>query len=372
MTMLELDLTARRGEFNLQVACRLDGRVTGLFGPSGSGKSTLLHMIAGLIRPAAGRISLGGQVLLDRDARIDLPPHRRGVAVVFQDTRLFPHFTVRGNLRYGLARRGDRTAGPDLETVIDLLELGTLLSRRPRWLSGGERQRVALGRALLQGPRLLLLDEPLVALDQRLKQQIIPFLQRVRDTVAVPIIYVSHDLTEMLQITDRLLLLHRGHVNGLGAYHELVGQDRGLEVLHPEGLTNLLTLESDDAAEREGLLVIGGTSTPGPALPPARLRLVGPVPAPGRRLQVAIRPQDVALAATRLAGVSIRNQVPARIQRISTSHGRVLVTVDIGQPLIVEITPAARGELGLGEAGEVWCLVKSSAIRRLQPPPDGA
>lgn len=219
--MLELDIRLHHAAFRLEIACRLTARTTGVFGPSGAGKTTLLGALAGLIRPDAGRIVLDGEVLFDRSRRIHRPPHRRRIGFVFQDDRLFPHYTVRDNLAYGqrLLRRERRRF--QLDEVVEILELGGLLDRAVHNLSGGERRRVTLGRALLASPRLLLLDEPLSGLDQGRKHQILPFLRRVQTETQIPILLVSHDLAEILHLTDDMLILDRGAVVASGKYADL-------------------------------------------------------------------------------------------------------------------------------------------------------
>lgn len=208
--MLEFDLDQRHGHFHLQAAARLDGGVTGICGPSGCGKSTLLALLAGLQRPLRGRIALDGTVLLDSASRSFVPPWRRRVGLVFQDGQLFPHLSVQANLLYGFdhVAADQRRLQPD--AVVQMLELQALLSRRPTLLSGGERQRVALGRALLYSPRLLLLDEPLSALDERLRGQILPFLLRIKQESGVPMLYVSHRMDELDYIADRVLRMDSG------------------------------------------------------------------------------------------------------------------------------------------------------------------
>jgi molybdate transport system ATP-binding protein len=210
--LLSFDLSFRRGEFELHAAADLAPGATGICGPSGSGKSTLLGLIAGLLRPHAGRIELDADVLVDVHAGRFVPAWRRHVALVFQDGQLFPHMTVRENLSYGYERRAPAQRRLHLPLVLELLEIGPLLARRPAQLSGGERQRVALGRALLCSPRLMLLDEPLASLDARLKQQILPFLRRVKDESGIPLLYVSHVPEEVAFIADRVLQMERGHI----------------------------------------------------------------------------------------------------------------------------------------------------------------
>ncbi|NUO75252.1 MAG: ATP-binding cassette domain-containing protein [Lysobacter sp.] len=199
-----LDFTLRRGAFERSVGIRSTQRVIALVGESGAGKTSLLHAIAGLLRPQRGRIEIGGRCLFDAQAGIDLPAHRRRIGYVFQDARLFPHLDVRRNLLYGL--RGEARAAPrfQLDAIVDLLGIGALLPRSTAGLSGGEMQRVALGRALLSQPRILLLDEPLSMLDMNRRDELLPYLQRVRDEVALPMIYVSHYPDEVKRIADEV------------------------------------------------------------------------------------------------------------------------------------------------------------------------
>ncbi|MFC5570264.1 molybdenum ABC transporter ATP-binding protein [Lysobacter yangpyeongensis] len=215
--MLNFEFAYARGGFRLDAAARIEGGVTGIFGPSGSGKSTLLLLIAGLLKPQSGSLHLDGDVLVDRARRIFVPAWQRHFGLMFQDGQLFPHLSVRDNLLYGHARLAPSRRLFDLDTVLQLLEIGHLLERRPALLSGGERQRVALGRALLYSPRLLLLDEPLSSLDERLKQQILPFLKRVKDETRIPMLYVSHARAEVEFLADRVLLMEGGQLRQEGA-----------------------------------------------------------------------------------------------------------------------------------------------------------
>jgi len=212
--MLVIDIELRRPAFRLAVSTRMPQPVTGLFGPSGSGKSTLLALIAGLLTPTRGRITLDETILFDSARGICLPPQRRHVGLVFQDAQLFPHLDVRRNLLYGWERLRPAQRRYQLDDVCQLLEIGPLLARQPRQLSGGERQRVALGRAILYSPRLLLLDEPLAALDDRLKDQILPFLARIRDETRLPMLYVSHSRREIEFLTESVVCLNGGRVVG--------------------------------------------------------------------------------------------------------------------------------------------------------------
>ena len=221
--MLRVDIQKRLGDFTLQAAFESEGRVTGLFGASGSGKTSLVNMIAGLLVPDRGSIMIDGETVDDVEKHVHVPVHRRRVGYVFQDARLFPHLDVRQNLDYG--RRMNHLADDpaQLKRITDLLDIGNLLDRRPGKLSGGERQRVALGRALLSKPRLLLLDEPLGALDEDRRAEILPYLVRLRDEARIPMVYVSHDAAEMRQLATQIVLLKRGRVSSFGGVKVLPG-----------------------------------------------------------------------------------------------------------------------------------------------------
>jgi molybdate transport system ATP-binding protein len=223
LTMLRVDVAKRLGEFSLEASFESQGRVTGLFGASGAGKTSLVNMIAGLMRPDRGIIAIDGEMLEDTDEGIHVPAHRRRIGYVFQDARLFPHLSVLANLDYGrrMNRLGDDPA--HTKRITELLDIGHLLDRRPGKLSGGERQRVALGRALLSKPRLLLLDEPLGSLDEGRRAEILPYFMRLRDEARVPMVYVSHDPAELRQLATQIVVLKGGRVTSFGGVKVLTG-----------------------------------------------------------------------------------------------------------------------------------------------------
>ncbi len=224
--MLTVDVEKQLGEFSLHVAFEAAGGATALFGASGAGKTGIINMIAGLTRPDRGRIVLDGEVLFDDAARIDVPAWRRRIGCVFQEGRLFPHLSVRHNLDYGRWMSG-HAADPDaFSHVVAMLDIGHLLNRRPGKLSGGERQRVAVGRALLMLPRLLLLDEPLASLDAARKDDILPYLERLRDEARVPMIYVSHDAGEVRRLATRVVMLDGGRVTATGGVELLADREQ--------------------------------------------------------------------------------------------------------------------------------------------------
>lgn len=355
--MLDLDLELRQGAFTLQGRLRLEQPVSGLFGPSGCGKSTLLRAIAGLLRPQAGHIHLDGAPLFDAQHRIDLPPHRRRVGLVFQDSQLFPHLSVEGNLLYGFKLLPTAERHFSLARIVELLDIGQLLQRRPRHLSGGERQRVALGRTLLASPRLLLLDEPLAALDEARKQQILPFLRRVRDELGLPMLYVSHAINEILYLTPHLAIMDNGHILGQGLFSDVIRQERLLELARSLGLENVLQVT---VARHEP--EIGSTTV---RYDHHKLHLpLSQLPV-GAETWIALRAADVALARQPIADITIQNQVAGRILSLRRIADRMLVEVDIGVPILAEVTVKAVRDLHLMEGDPVYCLFKARAWQYL-------
>jgi molybdate transport system ATP-binding protein len=212
---LEVRATARLGAFELDAEFASEGKITAIFGRSGAGKTTLINVIAGILRPASGRVTVDGAILFDSESGVDLPPHKRRIGYVFQEGRLFPHLSVRHNLLYGHWFAPKRARHTKLEAVVDLLDLELLLERATLQLSGGEKQRVAIGRALLACPRLLLMDEPLSSLDEARKQEVMPFLERLRDHASVPIVYVSHSASEVKRLATTVVLLRAGRVTNV-------------------------------------------------------------------------------------------------------------------------------------------------------------
>lgn len=354
---LDLDLELRQGSFTLQGRLLLEQPVSGLFGPSGCGKSTLLRAIAGLIRPQAGHIQWDGAPLFDAKRGIDLPPHRRRVGLVFQDSQLFPHLSVEGNLLYGFKLLSATERRFPLARIVELLDIGHLLKRRPRHLSGGERQRVALGRTLLASPRLLLLDEPLAALDEGRKQQILPFLRRVRDELRLPMLYVSHAINEILYLTPYLAIMEQGHILGQGLFSDVIRHERILELARSLGLENVLQVT---VARHEPK--IGSTTV---RYDHHELHLpLADLPT-GVETWIALRAADVALARQPITEITIQNQVPGRILSVRRIADRMLVEVDIGVPILAEVTVKAVRDLALTEGDFVYCLFKARAWQYL-------
>ena len=361
--MLELEVGLSRGGFALDASASLEGPATALFGPSGAGKSTLLGVVAGLVRPGRGRVVLDGEVLDDAGRGVHVPPHRRRVGVVFQDGRLFPHLSVGENLRFP-----ERFVPPSRrrfrrEEVVRWLALEPLLKRSVRSLSGGEAQRVAVGRALLASPRLLLMDEPLSALDKGLRSEILPLLHGALRASGLPVMYVSHDLSEALQVSREMLLLKAGRVVGKGPFLDLLELPEALGLFRGQGLLNVVAARV--AGHREGDAVTLLEPASGGSGGAAFKAALSPEFSAGREIRVALRPEDVALALAPVAGTSIQNQVPGTIRRVVQGERRTLVIVDAGLTLLADVTRQSEHELDLRVGKPVWCLFKAQALRIL-------
>lgn len=353
-----LDVAARLSVpgFSLDAAFTAPAGVTVLFGPSGSGKSTLLACVAGLRRPAAGRVCVGGAVLFDTATGADVRTERRRCAMVFQDARLFPHLSVATNLRYGLRRAAPGTEGPAFEEVVDLLGIAPLLGRRPRTLSGGERQRVALGRALLARPRLLLMDEPLAALDGPRKAEILPFLERLRDMSGVPILYVTHALDEVDRLADTLVLMAAGRVVATGPVMALSARVDLPMLLgrRDAGVVLPCVVESHDPSRGLTRLCFDG----GTLLVPLRAAALG------SRLRLRLRARDVTIATIRPQGISTHNILPATIQAIEPAGPHeAFIAMQVGRSsMLARLTRDAVATLALASGMDVFALVKSTAF----------
>jgi molybdate transport system ATP-binding protein len=352
--MLELDIRFARGTFSLDA--RFSAHTPGviaLFGRSGCGKTTLVNLIAGLARADAGRIVMDGEVWFDSTRRIDVPAEARRIGYVFQDARLFPHYTVRGNLMYGAARG---TGSAAFDDVVELLGLAPLLQRRPAGLSGGEKQRVALGRALLSDPSLLLLDEPLASLDASRRDEVLPYLKRLRDHYAIPMVYVSHQLEEVLRLATELVVLDAGRVVAVGdiaavslqpALRNIVGSDAVGAVV--EG--NVVSIDPSQDLASIGI----GTG--------GMLRVSARDLCAGQRVRLQLLARDLILALEEPRGISVRNHLRGTVRNITADGGADLVEVDVaGAALLARITTAATRELQLAPAMPLWVLVKAVSV----------
>jgi molybdate transport system ATP-binding protein len=351
--MLSIEVRARLGDFRLDAAFEGAGDgVTVLYGPSGAGKSSVLAAVAGALRPDGGRIALDGHVLFDSTKGVDLAMERRRIGWVFQDARLFPHLSVEGNLRFGLKRA---PPGPiRFEKAVEVLGVGALLHRRPRELSGGERQRVGLGRALLSQPRLLLMDEPLAALDAARRAEILPFFETIKTSFGVPILYVTHSLAEAVRLGDRMAVMREGRVVAEGALAEVASRpELMLTGSHArDGAALDGVVEGHD--DRLTLVRAGGWAV--------RVRRLGVQSGAPVRLFVLAR--DVMLALDAPTRISARNVLRGRVETIAEQDdGRVLVrVVHEGRALLAALTPDAVEDLELKPGSAVFAVVKSVAV----------
>jgi molybdate transport system ATP-binding protein len=351
---LELSVSLTRGPFALQVECVLPTRgVTALFGRSGSGKTTLLRCIAGLERLPA-RVCFDG--VSWQDGRHFVPTHERGVGYVFQEASLFPHRDVRGNLQYGLQRQPAASGGMQLEEAVALLGLTALLSQRAHELSGGERQRVAIARALLANPRLLLMDEPLSSLDEQSKAEILPHLMRLHETLAIPVIYVSHSIGEVMRLADHVALLQEGRVREVGPLAELLTRaDLPLGVGEHRGTVLSGVIDSHEPRYHlshvrlsAGLLAVSQLAS-----------------APGSAVRVRIDARDVSIALRRPEGTSITNVLPATLIDLTAEAdpAQALVRLRIGEQLLLaRITRRSAEQLALSPGMELYAQIKSVAL----------
>ena len=349
--LLEVDVTKEIGNFSLQAAFNLSQKKCGIFGPSGSGKSTLMHILAGLLEPDRGKIILNGTPLFDRRKKINLPPQKRRVGVVFQHAHLFPHLNVRRNLLYGWRRTPTENRGISPEAIIKALNLAPLMNRGVNSLSGGERQRVALGRTVLSCPRLLLMDEPLTGLDRELKFQIIPYLRKVLDKFDIPLLFISHSLQEVRLMTEEVLVFAEGGVQQRLSTEELARRDL---VTGSRGYANLLYLSRPKPRGDLWGYQWGGTEL----ITIERGESVENVFELGAR--------DITLFKRHPEATSARNLLPCRVIDVFGDGNRMGVELACnGGRLISQIVPPSVRELDIKKGSEVVAVIKASAFRRL-------
>jgi molybdate transport system ATP-binding protein len=355
--VLKVAVKKRRGAFTLEARFELPTPgVVALFGRSGCGKSTLVNVIAGLLEADSGHVLLDDAVLLDTEQHIDVPPERRRIGYVFQDAKLFPHLSVAANLRYAQARaRVASYVGLDL--VADLLDLGALMQRRTHQLSGGERQRVAIGRALLSQPRLLLLDEPLASLDASRREELLPYLETLRDQLAIPMVYVSHDFDDVLRLATHLVLMESGRTTAQGNLSDMS--------LNP-GVRAII------GADAVGAIVDGTVLGLDPISGLLRVQVghgelnvhFGKA-ANGAKLRVQLLARDLIVATRAPQQLSVRNSLTGVVTAVTDDQeDSDLIAIDIGGTIIMaRVTKAATRELGLVAGLPVWALVKTVSLR---------
>ncbi len=356
--MIDVDIARSRGPFRLEAAFRADAPVVGLFGRSGAGKTSIVDAIAGVVTPERGHIRVGDATLFDAARGIDVAPPVRRVGYVFQEPLLFPHLSVRANLHYGYRLRpaGEHRIEPS--RVLDVLGLAALLERRPATLSGGEKQRVAIGRALLSQPRILLLDEPLAALDVPRKAEILDYIERLRDHLAIPIVYVTHSVAEITRLADAVAVISEGRCIACGGVDEVMGRMdlRPFTGRAEAGTVVDTEVAAHDARDQLTTLRFDGGVLVVPALDAAI----------GARVRARIRARDVSLALQRPSGISILNILEGRVTAIREVPGPAVdVQVAVGAAqLVARVTRRSLAQLGLVESSPVHALVKAVSFDR--------
>ena len=367
---IDARLHARLGRFELRCELQLPARgVSVLFGPSGCGKTTLLRALAGLT-PASGRVQVRGRLWQDSGSGVCLPTHRRRLGFVFQDARLFAHLNVRSNLDYGLRRVARAPVGPDFASLVDLMGLGSLLDRYPGSLSGGERQRVAMARALLSAPEVLLMDEPLSALDAARKAEVLPYLERIHREAGVPIVYVTHSAAEVARLADHLVLMRDGAVQASGPAHDLLTR-LDLDLNHGEEAAAVLEGLIVEHDARDGLcrLDVGGL----PLWVPWRQSWQASPGQPvgtttGQRVRARVMARDVSLAMSRAGDSSILNILPARVEALHEGGDALTLRLRLHTPrgpapaLLARITRRSLEALQLGPGQAVFVQIKGVAL----------
>lgn len=335
------------------------GGVTALFGKSGAGKTSIVQMLAGLMTPDNGQITIDGTSVYDSATGLNMAPEHRQVGYVFQDARLFPHMNVRRNLEYGKRRNRKRDGnGAGFDDVVDVLAIGPLLDRQPHLLSGGEKQRVALGRALLSAPRLLLMDEPLAALDAERKWEVLPFIDRIQRDFGTPVVYVSHSIEEILQIADTMVLIANGGVSAAGPVEDVLNRPDLLRAAGDGNAGSVITVRVADLDAAYGIATLSFAG--------GEFRVTAPDLTIGENLRIRVRARDVTLATERPKYVSVLNVFEGSVSTISATHGpQVDLSVDVGGAVIwSQITRKSLDDLALQPGAKVFAMVKAVAIDR--------
>ncbi len=348
---LRVTVTKSFGEFSLAAEFASTGDRLGIFGESGSGKSTLANLLAGTAAPDEGSIHLGGECLFSSEAAIDIPPEKRRIAIVFQHPYLFPHMNVKGNLLYGYKRCAQENRRIDLESVAKVLKLEGLLERGVNNLSGGEKQRVAIGRAILSNPRLLLMDEPLSALDDQLKYQIIPYLKNVCEEFGIPFVFISHSMVEMRLMAERVIVFEKGRI-----IHRTTADQLARQRMHTSQVGYINLLKPGQPRPVDGLFAYpwGGVEL----LVSFRTKQPDPL--------LELSSKDMILFRKHPEAISARNLLKCRVAGLFESGNRTGVELECGgERLVAEVAKQAAQELGIEVGREIFAAIKASAFREL-------
>ena len=356
--MIKVDIHLQRKNFEVRINETFSNGITGIYGASGSGKTSLLHSIAGLENPEKGEIRIGEHAVYHTKEGVRIPVEKRNVGYVFQEGRLFPHLTVEQNLLYGLKKK--RPSRISFDEVVEMLNLKLLLTSKPSDISGGERQRTALGRSLLSSPDILLLDEPFSAVDTRLREQILPFLLKIHQRVAIPVLVVSHDLPDLLKLTNMLCIIQEGKCIGHNDYYNLLKSETVAEIFGSGSVVNSIHMQVSKVNVENGLTVLSKEN----GLNVIRVKCEKSKEAykAGQALKVFINAEDIALSKSKLKDVTIQNQLEGTITDVVDRGASKLCIVDVGFRLVVEITIESQKRMDIAVGSKVWCLFKSVAI----------
>jgi len=360
MSVLSADIVLERPGFTLDLKCDIEAHVTGIFGPSGAGKTTFLHALAGIQTPDKGHISICDNEVFNKSKDLDLPPEKRKIGFVFQESRLFPHMNVAQNLKYGFKAKSDIKF---LREVTELLKITDILNSKVSQISGGQAQRVAIGRALLSKPDILVLDEPFSALDKNLRQHIISLLRPLISSFNLPVLVISHDLADLLMLSENLMIIKEGKCIGQGSYYNLIGKNELMGELSKSGLINAINLKIDYVDGDQGLMILSHEDKQ----IFAESWLDGSRFLDTNMVNVILRPEDITLATHKIADISMQNQFEGTIEKLFTMNNKVLCVIDHGFKLIAEVSLATRHKMNLKEGAKIWSLFKAAAVKMNAP-----
>jgi molybdate transport system ATP-binding protein len=357
--VLKFDIQLQRNDFLLNVKAEIESGITGIYGPSGHGKTSLLNAVAGLIKPDSGYIELNGVKVFDSLKRINTPVKNRKVGYVFQDVRLFPHLSINQNLKYGLQK--EVVGNLSFNEVVDILDIKNLLNRKPSECSGGEKQRIAIGRALLSGAQILIMDEPFSAVDVNLRNNIIPFLNAINTRFQMPMLVVSHDLPDLLSLTNNLLLLKNGEVKAMGMFQDLVVDESNVDIMKGAGMYNAFDLFVFATLPAQNMILLKSDFNDFQIQ--ALCQPLNQNIEIGKQMKVLIRPEDISISLQPVAQISLRNQIQGIIEKIFSKDGLSFCLVNSGEKVLVEITEASLKNMNLEVGKKVFCLFKSAALK---------
>lgn len=362
---LDFNIQVQRGKFNLNIRAKIWDGITGIYGPSGHGKTTLLHALAGLLKPNQGYLRIMGETLYDSKQSIFIPPECRDVGIVFQEFRLFPHMTIHQNLLYGYSKSKHACYRP--EDIVATLQIAHLLDKKPIACSGGEKQRVAIGRAILSGARVLLMDEPFAALDVNLRSEIIPFLNTISRKYNLPILIVSHHLPDLLSLTNKLMLIRNGQLLAQGKFQELILKDECLNAMNENDWYSALHLQAVDLIGDNIVRLKSNKSEMEIQIP---LHTLGGSIENNQKVRVLINSQNIVLARQPVENISLRNQIKGTILKIFNRKGLSYCIVDVGDYIVAEITEMSQSNMNFSPGQTVYCLFKSAALKATKYSPN--